>query len=138
MRLPYVGEKKQKKWNTHSCFWVLCIALHLCIMWEDYDGLPNIKTLTRLTSKVKTLADMSYMQNVFPNWMMKGRNIVNYWWSLHEANFAVLYDIAFGSKIANTVLSFMLICLSGDLNSHVESFLILNPWTWCYWVDWSI
>ena len=32
-------------------------------MREDYE-LPNITTLTRLTSKVKTLDDMSYMQKV--------------------------------------------------------------------------
>ena len=33
-------------------------------MREDYE-LPSITTLTRLTSKVKTLDYMSYMQNVF-------------------------------------------------------------------------
>ena len=32
-------------------------------MREDYE-LPNITTLTRLTFKVKTLDDMSYMQKV--------------------------------------------------------------------------
>ena len=33
-------------------------------MWEDYE-LPNITTLAKLTSKVKALDDMSYMQKVF-------------------------------------------------------------------------
>ena len=58
MGLTYAGKKSTKLKH----YFALSRSVY-SRMREDYE-LPNITTLTRLTSKVKTLDDMSYMQKV--------------------------------------------------------------------------
>ena len=88
-------------------------------IWEDYE-LPNIKTLTKLTSKVKTLDDMNHIQNIFSQLDEERQKCCLLTIDEVYVKSILQYhgDIVFGkavnkpNKLGNTALSFMLICLS--------------------------
>ena len=118
----FIRNKSQKRNNAflNLCNGYSALSRSAYSRMQEDCELPSMTTLARLTSKVKTLHDMSYTQNVFHQF--------NYWWSFCEANFAVPCGIVFvravnkPRKLANTVLSFILICLSSAPNSYVECF----------------
>ena len=63
MRVTYVGEKRYSIDTLLQTFeYFVIVNLHC--LWQDFQ-LPSSSTLTKMTSKVKTIDDLAYMNNIF-------------------------------------------------------------------------
>ena len=86
---------------------------------EDFE-LPCVSTLTNLTSKIKSVDDVSYISNVFSRLPDEQKTCILildevYVKSMLQYHGGILFGKAVNKpdKIANTILSFMVVCMRG-------------------------
>jgi len=120
MGVTYIGDKKYSPETIIRAFeyFVLSRTAYNRLR-EDFE-LPSISTLTRLTSKVKTLDDISYVKTLFQKLDSKQKLCVLildevYVKSMLQYHGGIVFGKAVNdpSQLANTILSFMIVCLYG-------------------------
>ena len=116
-----VGERKYETGTFVRAFEYFALSRSMYRRLRVDFELPSITTLTRLTSKVKSIDDMSFIKHVFST-MDDGRMkrcilVLDevYVKSTLQYHGGALFGKAVNKpeKTANTALSFMLLCLSG-------------------------
>ena len=120
MGMTFVGEKKYSIETTVRAFEYFALSRSTYNRLREDFELPSISTLTNLTSKVKSQDDESFIVNAFKNlpedqkkWFIVLDEV--YVKALLQYHGGILFGKAVNKpdQMANTVLSFMVVCLNG-------------------------
>ena len=121
MSVTYVGEKKYTTETLVRAFEYFALSRATYNRFRTSYQLPSTRTLTRLTSKVKSIDDNTYIKHIFANISdERQKNCILLLDEVYvKASLQYHGGIVFGKAVnnpnllANTVLSFMIVSLFG-------------------------
>ena len=127
MGVTQVGEKKYTIETTVRAFEYFALSRSAYSRLREDFELPCISTLTSLTSKVKSVDDSIYISNVFSKLPSEQRTcfVVQdevYVKSMLQYHGGIMFGKAVNKpdKTANTILSFMVVCMQAVQNSFLK------------------